>query len=195
MWNRARLEAERSNWGVLVVALAIVLVPAQLCRFYPDFPFPVDRLGRAIRLSFGTNAPSYEHFSSGLGLSLAFSCVVWFILYVVFPLAERNVVHKNNFLAFVRLRLIEPSAWRDYLGMLAIPVIYPSYRSWEWELCQAHTPHICPGGNGDGTIQYGQIVLDHVGIVLFLFAAWRFVRHQRLTHHSTGPARKITQTG
>lgn len=73
--------------------------------------------------------------------------------------------------------------------MLALSVIYPSYRSWEWELCQAFTPHICLGGNGDGTIQYGQIVLDHVGIGLFLFAAWLFVRHQRLTHHSSGPSK------
>lgn len=188
--DRFRLKIKRSKWAVLVITFSVVLVCAQLCRFPTSFPFPFNSAGYAIRSFWGAYAPSYEHFSFGFGLPLGFACVVWFVLYVIFPLSHKHIKHKCKFWKFTRNFLINPSARRDRVGMLALPVIYPIFRSWEWELCQAYTKHICLGGNGDGTIQYNQIAVDHAGIIFFLIAICQFMRYHRLTFLSIRSARK-----
>lgn len=171
--------------NILVISLAIILVPAQLCRFYRDFPFPLNEFGFGIRAIWGTFAPYYEHFSYGLGLSLFFGNLVWLTLYVIVPISYSDLSPRNKVWERVRRYVIEPSISRDYIGMLLLPIIYPSFRSWEWELCQAHMPSICQGGNGDGTIQFDQIAFDHAGIVAYLALITIFFWQQRLTHHST----------
>lgn len=190
MCDRFRLEVKRSKWAVLFITFSTVLICAQLCRFATSFPFPLNKAGYSIRSLWGVYATEYEHFSFGFGLSLGLACIVWFILYVGFPLSCKDTDHNIKCWKIIRNRIIEPSVWRDWIGVQVLPVIFPIFYSWKWEHCQAYTPHICPGGNGNGTVQFEQIAADYVGIIFFLIAISLFRHYHCLTIRSASSAQK-----
>jgi len=106
----------------------------------------------------------FEHFSSGIALTLIMAFAVWLLLHVLIPSCTPSKPAGPPWYGRLHRWVLHPSLHRDQALMVAISCVLAPISSWSWELNQeAGTAAYAFSA---GHLQLSQIGADHLGTIV-----------------------------